>query len=850
MTLGRTFVLPAPPDLYDLTYERARNRRIEEFLLAVQTAAGGNSGTIPDGDYGDITVSGGGTVWTLDGDSVAHLNLFTSLLKGIVPASGGGATNFLRADVTWAAPPLPPSVASVAPIADIATLQAVTTTSFPYVSAYVISWRTSRFAKGGGIFNYDSTDSTTADDGFITIVDASGRRWKRDINNGVDAYMAGAYGDGSIDGSGNVVTTGTHDDTAAINKVIAYLKANVIPKMYGTPVEVSLGAGAFRCDGTVNAVSLANSRWDLGAQGTIILSRAAGLPAFDLSDSDGADIHNLDLYGDPANRPAVGLFICRTAGTSKDFHLDRPTITGEFLYAGLYNANGENVIMDNAWVVNNYEGDCYATAVDSVTYLRYDPPVAGTVTASNPLKITKTAHGLVTGNMVYPIEITGITGYKHRCSVTVIDANNFTLDGVNGTGAGATCRYYKARFWSASILPVNDTIEPYIGNGQFAAVINGGQCQCPKGKACILDTPGGRRNYDTRCMSGFYGATGTSDIVITSVTAATDTFVTGSAHGLAVNDIAWVDGTSVVGNNKKLYKVATTPTTTSLTVIDLDGSAIVTFDASGGTIRKQDTHGGYAIHILANNAMETTKYENIHHENGSTNACKSFAYIQSIDALQAGSGTQQVIFKGMRYTEHTTHENYGQFELDTGTVSSIILSGSITVADFASDFGNGVKAGKFFLSPSLWTVRGDLYLDSTDSLSSSVNFIGRLFNTHTGAYVFYTGPSKNVPKTTSYTVLPSDINTSFTNEGSGASITFTLPDAVDGMEFEFAAIDAQIIVVRAVGNDTFTLGTTTGASAGAATSSGVQFTSIKIRAQNSRRWLIEGGNNTAAWTIT
>jgi hypothetical protein len=34
----------------------------------------------------------------------ADLNLFTSLLQGLVPASGGGVSNFLRADGTWAAP--------------------------------------------------------------------------------------------------------------------------------------------------------------------------------------------------------------------------------------------------------------------------------------------------------------------------------------------------------------------------------------------------------------------------------------------------------------------------------------------------------------------------------------------------------------------------------------------------------------------------------------------------------------------------------------------------------------------------------------------------------------------------
>lgn len=36
--------------------------------------------------------------------TTAMLDLFTSLLRGLVPPSGGGTTNFLRADGTWAAP--------------------------------------------------------------------------------------------------------------------------------------------------------------------------------------------------------------------------------------------------------------------------------------------------------------------------------------------------------------------------------------------------------------------------------------------------------------------------------------------------------------------------------------------------------------------------------------------------------------------------------------------------------------------------------------------------------------------------------------------------------------------------
>ena len=55
---------------------------------------------------GDFTAAGRSMVGAANAAAqTALLDAFTSALKGLAPASGGGTTNFLRADGTWAAPP-------------------------------------------------------------------------------------------------------------------------------------------------------------------------------------------------------------------------------------------------------------------------------------------------------------------------------------------------------------------------------------------------------------------------------------------------------------------------------------------------------------------------------------------------------------------------------------------------------------------------------------------------------------------------------------------------------------------------------------------------------------------------
>lgn len=64
-----------------------------------------SSGT-PGGSSGNIQYNNAGAFGGLtDTQLTTHINPFTSLLSGAAPASGGGTSNFLRGDGTWAAPP-------------------------------------------------------------------------------------------------------------------------------------------------------------------------------------------------------------------------------------------------------------------------------------------------------------------------------------------------------------------------------------------------------------------------------------------------------------------------------------------------------------------------------------------------------------------------------------------------------------------------------------------------------------------------------------------------------------------------------------------------------------------------
>lgn len=92
------------------------------------------------------------------------------------------------------------------PLSDYAALRAYTgDVKRIYITGPFVSAKPSGIA---GMFQYDQTDTTSADNGGTVIVDAEGRRWKRDYDGHVVVKWFGAVGDG------------VSDDTAAIQAAL------------------------------------------------------------------------------------------------------------------------------------------------------------------------------------------------------------------------------------------------------------------------------------------------------------------------------------------------------------------------------------------------------------------------------------------------------------------------------------------------------------------------------------------------------------------------------------------------------------------------------------------------------
>jgi len=152
---------------------------------------------------------------------------------------------------------------TVVPLATIAALRANTTVSVTpiWVRGYAAD------ADGGeGMFVYVSTDTTSADNGGTIIVDASGRRWYREMaGDPVSVKWFGAKGDGT-----------TNDTTAFRNAIATGLPVHIpdsaTPYIILDQITCSAAGQLIYGDGKVSSAIQIGATFNLSATGVFVTS--------------------------------------------------------------------------------------------------------------------------------------------------------------------------------------------------------------------------------------------------------------------------------------------------------------------------------------------------------------------------------------------------------------------------------------------------------------------------------------------------------------------------------------------------------------------------------------------------
>lgn len=108
MTLASGTSDPGSPTVGELFYRTDLSAvRVYSGSVWSSIGSGGGSGTVTSiavsSANGALSISG--SPITTSGTITVTANTFTTSVAGVVPGSGGGSTNFLRADGTWSAPP-------------------------------------------------------------------------------------------------------------------------------------------------------------------------------------------------------------------------------------------------------------------------------------------------------------------------------------------------------------------------------------------------------------------------------------------------------------------------------------------------------------------------------------------------------------------------------------------------------------------------------------------------------------------------------------------------------------------------------------------------------------------------
>lgn len=328
-------------------------------------------------------------------------------------------------------------------------------------------------------------------------------------------------------------------------------------------------------------------------------------------------------HGPAANRPGL-YFVKETADSSKASRLIPFIFNTEQAYA---------LEFGDQYVRIHTEGGTVLESNQTVT----------AATAANPVQITITGHGYSTGDEVYIASLPGDFAELNGryWTVTVVDADNFTLDGADGsayaayTSGGTAARVYEVAtpYLEADLFELNfvqsadvlTIVHPDYAPRELAragatswtlsTITFAPEIDAPTGVGVTAGSGSGSTKYAyvvtavadnglEESIASSIGLGASSDI--SAITQANPGVITTSAaHNLAADDLVYV---SDVGGMVELadgyYYVNTAPSTTTLTLKTLDGTVVDT------TAYTAYTSGGTVEAAYVSNDLSTAGYFN------------------------------------------------------------------------------------------------------------------------------------------------------------------------------------------------------------------------------------------------